>query len=220
MNKYWLPVAGIAASIAAIAYCNTPEPSAVAQPVPAGLENLGPMSYRYEVKGDTFMIYAKGYISYNEAVAFNEFRKSWENLPTKGIKRVALSINSYGGSIAGAADMAEWVKDNKVETLVTNGEYCVSACVLVWGAGYHKWASETAKIGVHNASAMGGPEADREAGEAEGTIFMAKALAKEGAPASIVGALTMTDKKDVHWLKAGDAAAWGATMVDTNGKPL
>ena len=54
---------------------------------------------------------------------------------------------------------------------------CVSACVMVWGAGYHKWASETAQIGVHNASASNS-DPENAAAEAEGTLFMAKALAK------------------------------------------
>ena len=218
MNKYWLPVAGIATSIAAIAICNRPTPSTPPVPVPAGLEKIGPMNYRFEVKGDTFIIYAKGDISFNEADAFNEFRKSWEHLPTKGIKRLALSIDSNGGSIAGAADLAEWVRGNKVETMVPNDANCLSACVMVWGAGYHKWASETAKIGVHNASGGSGP--DKLAADAQATLFMAKALAKEGAPESIIGALTITESKDMHWLKYDDAVAWGATMVDKNGKPL
>lgn len=212
-SKYWIPIGGIGAALFAIAVCNTPAPVVTAQPVPAGLEKFGPLNYSYEIVGDAFVIHAKGDISFNEAVAFNEFRKTWERLPLDNVKRVALSLNSYGGSVAGAADMAEWVRANKVETIVPNGAHCVSACVMVWGAGYHKWASETSRIGVHNAVADAA-DPQKEAAEAEGTLFMAKTLAKEGAPAAVVGALTMTESKDVHWLKADDAVAWGATMVD------
>jgi hypothetical protein len=218
MNRNWIPVAGTAAAIVAVAVCNMPVETKP-QPVPAGLEQFGPLDYSYEIVGDTFIIHAKGSISYNEAVAFNQFRKTWENVPLGNVKRVALSLDSYGGSIVGAADMAEWVRANKVETIVPNKAMCVSACVMVWGAGYHKWASETAQIGVHNASASNS-DPEKAAAEAEGTLFMAKALAKEGAPAAVVGALTMTESKDVHWLKSDDVVAWGATVIDKDGKSL
>ena len=113
MNRNWIPVAGTAAAIVAVAVCNMPVETKP-QPVPAGLEQFGPLDYSYEIVGDTFIIHAKGSISYNEAVAFNQFRKTWENVPLGNVKRVALSLDSYGGSIVGAADMAEWVRANKV----------------------------------------------------------------------------------------------------------
>ena len=30
----------------------------------------------------------------------------------------------------------------------------------------------------------------------------------------------MTESKDVHWLKSDDVVAWGATVIDKDGKSL
>ena len=186
--------------------------------VPPGLVGVGPLQYSYEVQGDYLILHASGDISYQEAEAFNKFRETWRNLPLGHTKdpHIALSLDSGGGSISGANDMATWVRENKVETIVPNGAKCASACVLVWGAGVKKWAGVTSQIGVHNAV-----DPSKENGEAaEGTVFMAKALSKEGAPPAIVGLLTTTESKDIHWLNEADLRSWNAILYGQDGKSL
>ena len=185
----------------------------VAKPVTAP---IGPMTYSYRIAGDQFIIHAQGPISDDEHVAFNAFRDTWKDAPLGDVKRIILELDSPGGSVHGAMAVTEWVKRNGVETTVLNGQTCASACVLVWGAGASKWAGVEASIGVHNAST-----ADSNTSlEAEGTLFIAKTLASEGAPPSVVSAMVTAEKTDVHWLTSSDVVAWHGVMLAKDGRTI
>ena len=177
---------------------------------------IGPMTYSYRIAGDQFIIHAKGPISDDEHVAFNAFRDTWKDARLGDVKRVILELDSPGGSVHGAMEMTEWVKRNGVETTVLNGQTCASACVLVWGAGASKWAGVEASIGVHNASTAN----SNTSLEAEGTLFIAKTLASEGAPPSVVSAMVTAEKTDVHWLTSSDVVAWHGVMLDKDGRTI
>jgi hypothetical protein len=187
--------------------------------LPAGPGTIGPLAYSYDLIGDQMIIHAKGEIAVNEAEAFNAFRDTWKNRPGN-IKRFTLALDSTGGSIAGAADMAEWVKANHVDTVVANGASCASACVLVWGAGVHKSVGVKGRIGVHNGSAINPNDKDRDAVADAATVYMTKAIASEGAPASVIAAAATTDASAIHWLDRSDVVAWKATVIDENGQAI
>jgi hypothetical protein len=187
-------------------------------PVPVGMEHVGPLAYSYDLVGDTMIIHAKGAIAYHEADAFNAFRKTWA--PLGNIKHTTLALDSQGGSIAGAADMTDWVKANHVDTVVANGANCASACVMVWGAGVHKSVGVKGRIGVHSGSSSNPNDKNYDAVANAATLFMAKAIASEGAPATVVAAATTTESADIHWLTYEDVVAWKATVLDETGQPI
>jgi hypothetical protein len=177
----------------------------------------GPLTYSYDIVDGRVIVHAKGNIALAEAHAFNAWK---DTLPDGVLRRGALliSLNSPGGSIAGALDFAKWIKDNKVDTVVANGATCASACALIWGAGWNKKAGVEAHIGVHGASNIDRNATDEQRGaaEADGTLTMARTLADEGAPTSIIAA---TLPNEMHWLTTAEVAAWGATILDKNGQP-
>ena len=118
------------------------------------------------------------------------------------------------------ADLAVWIKDNKVDTLVPNDAVCASACVMAWGAGYRKAVSVTAHMGVHGASSIE-TDPDREGGRGSGWHPVhGPGAREEKAPANLIAAVATTDAKDMHWMVADDAVAWGGVMLDTDGKPM
>ena len=48
---------------------------------------------------------------------------------------------------------------------------------------------------------------------------MARTLAEEKAPPAVVASVAATKSADMHWLTAADAAAWGTTILDKDGRP-
>jgi hypothetical protein len=176
----------------------------------------GPLAYSYDLVGGRIIIHAKGNVGVDEPTALNAW---WSALPKNAtdhmkVGMITLALDSPGGSVMGAAHLSQWVKDNKVDTVVPNGAQCASACVLIWGAGEHKFAGESAQLGVHNASTRD----DKTAVAAEGTVFTARALADEKAPPAVIAAAATTPSSDVHWLTTDDLVAWGTTMIDKDGK--
>ena len=98
-------------------------------------------------------------------------------------------------------------EDNKVvDTVVANGATCANACALIWNAGWNKKAGVEAHIGVHGASNIDRNATDeqREAAEADGTLTMARTLADEGAPASIIAATAVTLPNEMPLASATD----------------
>jgi hypothetical protein len=196
---------------------NAPAPAA---PVAQAAPKLITYSYS-RISSGRVMIHASGEIALNEADNFNAWLATLtpEQRASIRIGETTLVLDSPGGMIGGAASMAEWVKSNKVDTIVPNGSLCASACVMVWGAGYRKAAGDTARIGVHSAWSDE-TDADKQAGVAAvGTVAMARALSEEKAPAAIVAAVATTESNAMHWLSANDVVSWGGVMLDKDGMP-
>jgi hypothetical protein len=192
------------------------------QPLPTTNASNAPLAethlaYSYSLVGKQVIVHATGQIGPNEADDFGAWRKSLTPEQQASFKQgnVTFALDSEGGIISGALAMADLLKHNKADTIVPNGATCASACVMVWGAGAHKTASKTARIGVHSARTAIGSGVD----SADGTVLMARKLAEESAPPNVVVALTTTSSNDMRWLKYDDAIAWGATILDKNGEP-
>lgn len=88
---------------------------------------------------------------------------------------------------------------------------------MIWGAGWHKAAGENAQIEVHGARAVNIFTSNEQV--AIGTLTMARTLAEEKAPPAVVASVATTELADMHWLTAADAAAWGTTILDKDGRP-
>jgi hypothetical protein len=183
---------------------------------------LTPMTYTYSKVGDRVMIYVKGEFALNEGERFDAWRATLTKEQNSSFRAGAVTFvfDSDGGIIGGASVMGEWIKKNRVDTLVPKDAICASACVLAWGAGYRKAVSVDAHMGVHGASSIETDPAKKAAEEAAGTLFMARALAAEKAPPNLIAAVSTTGAKDIHWMVADDAVAWGAVMLDEDDKPM
>ena len=72
-------------------------------------------------------------------------------------------LHSPGGSLTDALAMGRLIRDGKFATEVESGNYCASACPLVFAGGVERRAGAKAAIGVHRAVAVSaGPLADRD----------------------------------------------------------
>lgn len=78
------------------------------------------LAYSYSHIGDRAMIHASGSIGSHEEEAFNAWMASLPKEQQDSI-RIGMTthvLDSRGGIIEGATHMANWVRDNKIDTVV------------------------------------------------------------------------------------------------------
>lgn len=66
-----------------------------------------------------------------------------------------VSLNSPGGHVAPAMEVAEIIRSRGLATYV--GRFCASACTLVFLGGTQRWLAPGARLGFHEARAPGYP---------------------------------------------------------------
>ena len=104
--------------------------------------------------------------------------------------RVAgLVLNSPGGSVLEAQDMAKLIRDSGAAVLVPANAVCASACFMLFAAARNKLVEPGAMVGVHSASVAGGNETMDTLGV---TTLMARSAAAYGVPAAITGRMVTT----------------------------
>jgi hypothetical protein len=72
-----------------------------------------------------------------------------------------VSLNSPGGHVAPAMEVAEMIHSRGLATYVDR--FCASACTLVFLAGRERWLAPGARLGFHQARAPGFSTADADA---------------------------------------------------------
>jgi hypothetical protein len=128
-----------------------------------------------------------------------------------GVKIGAVVFNSPGGDVLGAMEWGTYADQHRINTGVSAGGLCVSACVFAWAAGPFKTAAPDASIGVHRPTSNGsnasmGPDGTPVSDEAIAPL--ARFLVSQGAPQSVIEALYDVSPSDVHWLTVDELAEW------------
>lgn len=67
----------------------------------------------------------------------------------KPIKTIYL--NSGGGKVEDAFELANFIRENKITTIVRKQAVCASACTMLFQAGVHRVAHRTARFMFHSA---------------------------------------------------------------------
>jgi hypothetical protein len=117
----------------------------------------------------------------------------------RGAPPAVLVIDSDGGYIQDAVMIANWLRQAKTLTEVRG--VCWSACIIVFGAGYQRWAGPAAEFRVHRAS-TGGAE------DSIATKEMATVYRLLGIPAAIIAKMLATSPYSFTTLSPSDLAAW------------
>jgi hypothetical protein len=107
-----------------------------------------------------------------------------------------LALNSPGGKIIEANNMATLIRRFGLGVVVSDGEECASACFLLFAASPHRAAGPGAKVGVHSASLFG----DESLPTLAVTALMARDAAALGVPPSVLGRMVTTVPSDMAWL--------------------
>ncbi len=122
-------------------------------------------------------------------------------------------LNSPGGSLATAMQMARIVVRDRLPVVVPSNAMCASACFLILAASNTKYVSATAHVGVHSA-AESRPGNETEGSKAVTTDF-ARLLAQLGVPSEIIGRLVETPPGAIYWLSPEELMTMGVRPLPT-----
>jgi hypothetical protein len=129
----------------------------------------------------------------------------------------SIALNSIGGSLVEAVEIAEVIQFEKLATIVRQGAKCASACFLIFAAGQPKLAGYNSQIGVHGAS---DEKREESALTSTATLSMARVANKLGVPAAIIGRMVITRPNEMLWLSPAELQSMGTTMVSGDQPPL
>ena len=132
-------------------------------------------------------------IAYSGGISFGAAKDLKQILAAAPQIRV-LHINSYGGRVAEARNLAKVVRERQLTTYVS--ETCASACTLVFLAGRQRWLGRSAKLGFH------APDYAKLMPPEQATALEAKdkaELQKLGVTASFANKVYSTSTDDMWW---------------------
>jgi hypothetical protein len=140
-----------------------------------------------------------------------KFREQTEKLLSS---KVFLFLDSVGGELSSALNIANFVRTNQWTTIVTNGDTCNSACSLIWFSGIHRELGMVAHIGMHSV-AVGGDPSKRSAW---GNLAVTKYLQAIGMDEALVQRATAADPTNMDYIEYDEAFSLG--LLDTKGPSL
>ena len=120
-------------------------------------------------------------------------------------------LNSPGGSLATAMQMARIVANDRAPVLVPAHAMCASACFLILAAARTKYVAPSAHVGVHSAAEVR-PGNETEGSKAVTTDF-ARLLAQLSVPSEIIGRLVETPPGAIYWLSPEELMTMGVRSL-------
>lgn len=114
-----------------------------------------------------------------------------------------LSLNSHGGSVMAAFNLAHMVEAHHWSTVAGT---CESACVIVWAAGKHRLSSGGFTFGFHQAANTIG--FDTKTPNMVVTEGIARYLRARGAPSTIIAHMRATSPHDIYRPLDAEMRAW------------
>lgn len=122
-----------------------------------------------------------------------------------------LMLDSPGGSVVPALDIAAVVNSLGIVTLVPEGATCASACTFVFFAGKDRLAS--GRLGVHQMSYAGGSDGD--VGEVQLLVSRElDAFEKYGVSREVSRLMLTTPSQDIHFFTDSEKQQFGINKSD------
>ena len=119
-----------------------------------------------------------------------------------------LELDSQGGLIKDAVEMAEFVESNGIFTAVS-GE-CASACVLIAISGSKLFVTSSAQFGFHNASSISQNQSERGKFSSQlGSETMFDFLKSKGIPDTILKRARETPASGMFYVSGADLIRYG-----------
>jgi hypothetical protein len=110
-------------------------------------------------------------------------------------------VSGPGGDLGTALRIATEIRRRGLSTAVPRGEYCASACAVIFLAGRTKYVAKGARLGLHSASNLDGSYSR------EGTLIMGRFLSGLGVPAGVIARMEKRHGSDMYWLGESDKRA-------------
>jgi hypothetical protein len=179
--------------------------------------------YSYRIVGKKLVIDISGRINEDEVQNFNAWKERVvfaHGSVLAAMPLAAFVLNSGGGSVSGALDMAAYVRQMHLDTGVSAGGTCSSSCFTVWAAGSGRTVAPDARIGVHSVTSVslqqnGQSTTTTVVGDInmDGNRRVADALAAYGTPPGIIAKMTMTPPSGMYWFDTADYMAMHARVT-------
>jgi len=138
-----------------------------------------------------------------------KFRILRDRTKDDGSPITVIRLNSPGGLIGEAIDLAQMIQADAITTRVPKGATCTSACFVIFASGIQKFAENGARIGIHSGKDLNEKETDRSA---VSTLVMARVLQSYGVPNRIVRQMEITAPDKMAWLSPDELRSTGATV--------
>jgi len=138
-----------------------------------------------------------------------KFRILRDRTKDDGSPITVIRLNSPGGLIGEAIDLAQMIRADEITTRVPKGANCTSACFVIFASGIQKFAENGARIGIHSGRDLNEKETDRSA---VSTMVMARVLQSYGVPDRIVRQMEITAPDKMAWLSPDELRSTGATV--------
>ena len=114
-----------------------------------------------------------------------------------------LKLNSPGGLIGNALEIAEFVKSNGISIIVE--DECSSACVLIAISSNKLYTSKYSKFGFHNAASITKPKSEiGKFSSTKGSRKMFSFLQKNGIPIDIIDVAKNTDSSEIYYVSGSE----------------
>ena len=109
----------------------------------------------------------------------------------------SVSLASPGGSVNAAIQIGDIIRDLGMTTVVGRGQYCASACGLIWLAGKRRLLTPTSRLGFHTAYVI---RSGQRVGSADGNALIARYIARLDLPQQSFAFATAAGPDDLTWL--------------------
>lgn len=128
----------------------------------------------------------------------------------------ALVLDSPGGSVKSAFEIAEVMDSHRVNTYVAPGGYCVSACAaIVFIAGREHVAVQGSHLGFHGCFDVNTRRIESICNEA-----IANHASSHGtAYGAVMAYIEKTPSEKIVWIDSQDADCWGINKYDISPEP-
>ena len=152
-----------------------------------------------------------------------------------GFGNLPLLLNSPGGRVGEALQIAELVRSRKLTTHLPANATCASACVLIFAGGVVRTADRSARIGVHMGSGLLNDEAiqrirrvylkygaegaavvatEFEQAAAQSVLRQVNFFLASGVSLRLLQLATSVSHLDVHWLSLSESREFNIVNAD------
>lgn len=127
-----------------------------------------------------------------------------ENYRKNGTPIKIITLHSGGGSVTGSYEIAQYIIDHNISTLIDNKAQCASACFNIFIAGKKRFAHSGSQVGVHRISDSYYGDTDSARGS---SIDMNEYFRNFNVPNNIRLAMLETPPEKMYWLTNKDKQA-------------
>jgi hypothetical protein len=153
------------------------------------------------VFGPQHMSFANGVVTIQGDLDASDSYMLDYKIKAEGWRVVSLNLNSGGGSVYAANNLAHMVRQHGWSTVA---QTCESACVILWASGRSKVVQ--GHLGVHQA--VDSLQLDLTKGSLKGSARTGAILRSYGAPQSVVAHMMATPPSQIYTLSASEVRSW------------